>query len=119
MNAWNGHDRVLLRDQLSMNALLDMSTNRQKAAPPVVRGGHSSAQGRGSIVRFIARQWKLGERLHYESLKPFEGGTYAIGLTARFADGSSQPMAEAKFGFDCSSRTFNHIVISSRRVAEG
>jgi len=51
VSAWNSHNRALLFDKLSVNALLDMSAKGQKALPPVVRGGYSSAQGSGDLEK--------------------------------------------------------------------
>ena len=81
----------------------------------------SSAVGPAQVAAFAARQWLLGERLSHRGMtiytSPYSaghlGGAEANEVGARFADGTVQPIEEAKFNYDCATGAFTHVVITS------
>jgi hypothetical protein len=79
--------------------------------------GWASAGGREMIAAFAERQWRLGENLSYHGMTMFGDGGYVGSVVASFADGTMQPMAEAKFAYGCASHAFVHVVIVSAKAA--
>ncbi len=81
----------------------------------------TEAAGPKPIAAFAANQWRLGERLSYQGMwiytAPPLRGAEVRHAVASFADGSIQPIEEAKFIYDCSERAFTHVVISSASAA--
>jgi len=123
--AWNHRDAAALVRLFSADGELDMATKHQDTlgGPP---NSWSSAGGgpgaRGQIAAFAERQWRLGEKLSFSGMEIVLGGFGNAGggdaiVVARFADGTVQPMEEAKFGYDCASRALTHVVIVSARAA--
>jgi hypothetical protein len=102
---------------LTADAEFDMSTDSQRAQPPSLGGGYTSLVGRPAIELFVLAQWRSGEWLSDVGQDVFPTGVEAIGLTAHFADGTIQNMAEGKFVWNCAQRGFDHIVIISASVA--
>jgi len=45
------------------------------------------------------------------------GGAEVSDVAARFADGTSQPIEEAKFNYNCATSAFTHVVIISAGIA--
>jgi hypothetical protein len=84
-------------------------------------GAWDSAGGgpgaRGMIAAFAGRQWRLGELLSYSGIEAIDLGGGDAAVVARFADGTVQPMEEAKFAYDCQSQAFFHVVIISAGAA--
>ena len=117
VDAWNSRGPGRLAGTLAPAVELDMSQKGQRASPPAVAGGFRATQGIRDITAFAQRQWDLGERFSYVHARIAPGGVYAERLVARFDDGSRQPMAEAKFAYDCGQAGFSHIVIMAAQVA--
>jgi hypothetical protein len=119
-DAWNHHDAAALGRLFTANGILDMATKHQDT---LHRHVWASASGRGMIAAFAERQWRLGEKLSYRGLTAgFNGGAaggggYASNVRASFADGTVQPMVEAKFAYGCASHAFTHVVIVSAKAA--
>jgi hypothetical protein len=112
--AWNGR-RVAALDKLfdfntEKSEGFQMSAKDQGAKPPT-NDQWTTAVTAPSLNEFASAQWGLGSKLSYESVQTFVGGANALDTKATFADGSVQPMSEAKFGFDCNARAFSHVVI--------
>lgn len=112
--AWDHRDAAALARLFTADGVLDMATKRQDTLH-----GHvwASAGGRGMIAAFAGRQWLLGEKLSYRGLTTGLNGSYASNVRASFADGTVQPMTEAKFAYGCASHAFAHVVIVSAKAA--
>jgi hypothetical protein len=100
----------------------DMATKHQNTL-----AGHQawvSSGGPGAITAFAARQWRLGEKLSYRGISVLTGGgsaangAYPGHVAATLGDGTSQPMTEAKFVYDCAGHAIAHVVIISARAAQ-
>ena len=82
----------------------------------------ASSSGRNEIVTFAQRQWRHGERLSRRGVStvanggPAGDGGYA-NVVATFPGGLTQVMDEAKFIYNCATRTFAHVEIVSAMVA--
>jgi hypothetical protein len=115
---WNHRDAAALGSLFTADGDLDMATKDQDT---LASGAWDSAGGgpgaRGMIAAFAERQWRLGELLSYSGIEAIDldGGDAAV--VARFADGTVQPMNEAKFHYDCQSQAFFHVVIISAQAA--
>ena len=118
--AWNGRDAGALGRLFGgTDSLLDMATEHQDTLKDQA---WTSSTGRDEIVAFAQRQWRLGERLSLHRVSAvMNGGVAGNGgyadVTATFPGGLTQPMEEAKFIYDCSTRTFAHVVIISAVAA--
>jgi hypothetical protein len=123
--AWNHRDAAALGRLFSAGGELDMATKHQDTlgGPPNTWASAGGGPGApGQIAAFAERQWRLGEKLSYHGIEIIRGGSGNAGggdaiVVARFADGTAQPMEEAKFGYDCVSRAFSHVVIVSAKAA--
>ncbi len=118
-DAWNRRDAAALGRLFTVDAVLDMATKHQDT---LTGQGWASASGRAMIAAFAQRQWHLGEKLSYRGLTiGFDGvagnGGYAANVLASFADGTVQPMTEAKFAYRCAGHAFAHVVIVSAKAA--
>ena len=118
--SWNGRQVAALDKLLNFNTAksegFQMSAKDQGAKPPI-NAQWTTAVTSPSLNDFASAQWRLGSRLSYERVETFVGGANAVGTKATFADGSVQPMSEAKFGFDCNARAFTHVVIIAPKPA--
>jgi len=118
--AWNRRDAAALGRLFTVDGVLDMATKHQDT---LTGQGWASASGRGMIAAFAQRQWRQGEKLSYRGLTiGFNGGAagnggYASNVLASFADGTAQPMTEAKFAYGCAGHAFAHVVIVSAKAA--
>jgi hypothetical protein len=118
--AWNHHAAPALGRLFTVDGVLDMATKHQDTLT-----GHAwaSVGGRGMIAAFAGRQWRLGEKLSYRGMTiDLNGdvagdGGFAGNVLASFADGTVQPMDEAKFIYGCASHAFMHVEITSARAA--
>ncbi len=118
-DAWNHHDAAALGRLFTANGILDMAAKHQDT---LHRHAWASASGRAMIAAFAGRQWRRGEKLSHRGLTAglnggAAGGGYASNVRASFADGTVQPMAEAKFAYGCASHAFTHVVIISAKAA--
>jgi hypothetical protein len=114
---WNDHERRSFGQLFRNHGELDMATKHQDTLHDST---WTSAVGPAQIAAFAARQWRLGERLSDHGMTIYTGSAVAVyrggaevNATARFADGSIQPIEEAKFNYNCSAGTFTHVVIIS------
>jgi hypothetical protein len=120
-DAWNHHDAAALGWLFTADGVLDMATKHQDTLT-----GHewASAGGRRMIAAFAERQWRLGEKLSYRGVRiDLNGGAAGDGgfaghVVASFADGTVQPMDEAKFAYSCAIHSFTHVEITSAKAAE-
>jgi hypothetical protein len=119
---WNQRNPAAFGRLFDRYGGLDMATKHQNTL-----AGHQawvSGGGPGAITAFAAAQWRLGERLSYRGISVLTGGSsagngaYAGHVVATFGDGTSQPMDEAKFIYDCTGHAFAHVVIISARAAQ-
>lgn len=121
--AWNARNRAGLADLFTTSGELDFSTKMQDALTENVNGYTVSAS-RPKIAAFVARQWRLGERISYRRVAAFSGSNVADAgvevrhVVAHFADGTSQPFSEAKFHYDCSRQLVPHAVFVSASAAK-
>jgi ketosteroid isomerase-like protein len=113
-DAWDHRDAAALGRLFTADGVLDMATKHQDT---IAGQGWASAGGRGVIAAFAERQWRLGEKLSYHGMTMFGDGGYAGSVVASFADGTVQPMDEAKFAYGCASHAFAHVVIVSAKAA--
>jgi hypothetical protein len=121
---WNHRHAAALGRLFSADGELDMATKHQDTlgGPPNTWSSVGGGPGaRGQIAAFAERQWRLGEKLSYHGIEIVLGGFGNAGggdaiVVARFADGTAQPMEEAKFGYDAS-QAFSHVVIVSAKAA--
>jgi hypothetical protein len=115
---WNHRDATALGQLFTASGDLDMATKDQDT---LASGAWDSAGGgpgaRGMIAAFAERQWRLGELLSYSGIEAIDLGGGDAAVVARFADGTVQPMEEAKFAYDCQSQAFFHVVIISAQAA--
>ncbi|MGH3195683.1 MAG: hypothetical protein ACRDOH_28915 [Streptosporangiaceae bacterium] len=115
---WNHRDAAALGRLFTADGDLDMATKDQDT---LASGAWDSAGGgpgtRGMIAAFAERQWRLGEVLSYSGIEAIDLGGGDAAVVARFADGTVQPMEEAKFAYDCQSQAFFHVVIISAKAA--
>jgi hypothetical protein len=115
---WNHRDAAALGRLFTADGDLDMATKDQDT---LASGAWDSAGGgpgaRGMIAAFAERQWRLGEMLSYSGIEAIDLGGGDAAVVARFADGTVQPMEEAKFAYDCASQAFFHVVIISAQAA--
>ena len=83
--------------------------------------GYTEVGGRTAIVALAEHQWATGEHLMYREVMAGtsspEGGGGGAEVVARFPGGTTQPMDEAKFIYDCTARDFEHVVITSAMAA--
>ena len=105
---WNGQDGSDLRKILTIDAELDMSTQRQGVNQD---DNWTSIAGSAAIDSFARKQWNEGEILSFSSIQTFTGGAFVMGLTATFADKRRQRMTDAKFVYSACDQSFRHIVI--------
>jgi len=121
--AWNHRDAAALGRLFTVDGVLDMATKHQDT---LAGGGWASVGGtsaRLAVAAFAERQWRLGEKLSYRGmtidLNGGEGGDggFANKVLASFADGTVQPMSEAKFVYGCAGQAFVHVVIVSAKAA--
>ena len=116
---WNHRDPGALGRLFTAGGDLDMATKGQDT---LASGAWDSAGGgpgaRGMIAAFAERQWRLGEKLSYSGIEAIDLGGGDAAVVARFADGTVQPMNEAKFHYDCASQAFVHVVIISAEAAQ-
>src|SRR5262249_50050508 len=117
-SAWNGHDTLVLSRLFRGQGELDMATKHQDTLHD---HAWSTAAGPAKVDAFAERQWLLGERLSHRGMTIYTG-PYSAGhlggaevneVGAKFADGTVQPIEEAKFNYDCGSGAFTHVVIIS------
>src|SRR5580700_7667257 len=87
---WNHSDAAALGSLFTADGDLDMATKDQDT---LASGAWDSAGGGPGARGMIAA------------------------VAARFADGTVQPMNEAKFHYDCQSQAFFHVVIISAQAA--
>jgi hypothetical protein len=117
-DAWNHRDAAALGRLFTVDGVLDMTTKHQglKWHEWASVGGPG---GRRLIADFARRQWRLGEKLSNRgisvTLNDVNGGLADV--MASFADGTVQPMAEAKFIYDCARQGFAHVVIVAEKAA--
>ena len=116
---WDHRDHAAFGRLFGPDGVLDMATKRQDTRHTQA---WTDSAGRAAIVAFAIRQWHLGEVLAYKSMTIYIngyglGGAEANQVTARFADGSTQPIEEAKFNYACAARAFTHVVIISAGAA--
>jgi len=116
---WNHRDPGALGRLFTAGGDLDMATKGQDT---LASGAWDSAGGgpgaRGMIAAFAERQWRLGEKLSYSGIEAIDLGGGDAAVVARFADGTVQPMKEAKFHYHCASQAFVHVVIISAEAAQ-
>jgi len=120
--AWNRRDRRSFGQLFLGQGELDMATKHQDT---LHHHAWSSSEGPGQVAAFAARQWHLGEMLSYDGMTIYTGpagpgylgGAEVNEVAARFADGTSQPIEEAKFNYNCATGAFTHVVIISAGIA--
>ena len=116
---WNHGDAAALGRLFTADGDLDMATKDQDT---LASGAWDSTGGgpgaRGMIAAFAERQWRLGEKLSYSGIEAIDLGGGDAAVVARFADGTVQPMKEAKFHYHCASQAFVHVVIISAEAAQ-
>jgi hypothetical protein len=119
--AWDHREGRSFGQLFETQGILDMATKNQDTLRD---SAWTDSAGRGPIAAFAESQWRLGEVLTYHGMTTYTGSTPAwLGgaevddVAARFADGSSQPIEEAKFNYNCSEGEFTHVVIISAGVA--
>ena len=118
--AWDRHDKADLGRLFGAQGELDMATKYQDTLHD---SEWTAVSGRIAIEAFAARQWRFGETFSYGSMTiypPQDGGVGGAEMDqvgVRFADGSVQPIEEAKFNYDCSQKAFIHVVIISAAKA--
>jgi hypothetical protein len=119
-DAWNHRQAAALGRLFTVDGVLDMTTKHQGLQ------WHEWASvggpgGRRLIADFAKRQWRLGEKLSNRGISAElggeEGGDGLADVMASFADGTVQPMAEAKFIYDCAGQGFAHVVIVAEKAA--
>jgi hypothetical protein len=118
--AWNHRDAAALERLFTVDGVLDMTTKHQglQTHEWASVGGPG---GRRRIADFARRQWRLGEKLSNRGISVElggeEGGDGIADVMASFADGTVQPIVEAKFIYDCSGQGFAHVVIVAEKAA--
>ena len=120
--AWNRHDRRSLGQLFQGQGELDMALEHQDT---LHHHAWPSSAGPGRVAAFAARQWHLGEVLSHDGMTIYTGpvgpgylgGAEVNDVAARFADGTSQPIEEAKFNYNCATGAFTHVVIISAGIA--
>ncbi len=120
--AWNGRDGRTFGQLFRGRGELDMATKHQDT---LHHQAWSSAVGTGQIGAFAARQWVLGELLSHDGMNVYTspagpaylGGAEVNEVAARFADGTVQPIEEAKFNYNRTAGAFTHVVIISAGIA--
>jgi len=120
--AWNRHDQRSFGQLFQGQGELDMATKHQDT---LHHHAWSSAVGPSQVAAFAARQWRLGEVLSHHGMTIYTGpagpgylgGAELNGASARFADGTRQPIEEAKFNYNCATGAFTHVVIISAGIA--
>jgi hypothetical protein len=87
--------------------------------------GYTEVGGRSAIIALAERQWAQGEFLMFRDVVAVAGGSPegngggggGATVVARFPDGTTQPMDEVKFIYDCASHAFAHVVMTSAMAA--
>jgi len=85
--------------------------------------GYTEVGGRSAIIALAERQWAQGEFLMYRDVVALTGGSPegnggGATVVARFPDGTTQPMDEAKFIYNCATHAFAHVVMTSAMAAQ-
>jgi hypothetical protein len=115
---WNHRDAAALGRLFTADGDLDMATKDQDTQASDAWDSAGGGPGaRGMIAAFAERQWLLGELLSYSGIEAIGLGGGDAAVVARFADGTMQPMEEAKFAYNCQSQAFFHVVIISAQAA--
>ena len=120
--AWNHHDRRSFGQLFRGHGELDMATRHQDT---LHHHAWSSAVGPSQVAAFAARQWHAGEVLSHNGMTIYTGpagpgylgGAEVNDVSARFADGTRQPIEEAKYNYNCATGAFTHVVIISAGIA--
>jgi hypothetical protein len=120
--AWNRHDRRSFGQLFRGQGELDMAAKHQDT---LHHHAWSSAAGPGQVAAFATQQWHLGEMLSHDGMTTYAGpvgpgylgGAEVNDVAARFADGTSQRIEEAKFNYNCATGAFTHVVIISAGIA--
>src|SRR5215831_16814419 len=122
-DAWNHQDAAALGRLFTADGALDMATKHQDTLHRGEWAGIGGLGARGAIAAFAGRQWRLGEKLSYRGMSIIlnggadADGGYAGNVRASFADGTVQPMEEAKFVYSCAGHALAHVVIVSAKAA--
>jgi hypothetical protein len=120
--AWNHRERRSFGQLFRGHGELDMATKHQDT---LHHHAWSSAVGPGQVTAFATRQWLLGEVLSHDGMTIYRGpfgpgylgGAEVNVAAARFADGTMQPIEEAKFNYNCAAGAFAYVVIISDGTA--
>lgn len=120
---WNHRDAAALERLFTLDGVFEMATKHQNTFTGHTWASVGGPGARRMIAGFAERQWRLGEKLSYRGIgidlnggEAGDGG-FANNVVASFADGTRQPMEEAKFIYDCASQAFVHVVITSAKAA--
>lgn len=111
LHAWNAGDMTSLHRGITHDASINISTKVQGASESNA-DAYTETTGWDQIRRFALRQHALGQRFSFDRLRSAGGqGTYAVGMRAAYADGSTQKFGDSKFAYTCEAAALYRVVL--------